>query len=72
LVKTVDATGGGRCPWKSVALALVHDVEQRLAFDEAANVLLDSPDHALAILVRAAGDAWSDDDVLARPQIFLP
>ena len=47
---------------------LVHYVDQRLAVDEALDVLFDCPDHASTIAIGAAGDMGRDDDVVEFPE----
>src|SRR5947208_1210548 len=52
----------------SVALLLVHHVDERLAVDEPFQVLADGADHARVVLVRSSGDVRSDDRVLELPE----
>src|SRR5436305_2009430 len=52
----------------SIALLLVHDTQQRLTHDEAADVLPPQPPAPIHRLRRLAADVRADDRVRLRPQ----
>ena len=58
-------------PWLRrtlISFLLVDDVHERLAFDEAFQVLFHGSDHARIILIGAAGDVGGDDHVVEFPE----
>ena len=50
-----------------VALLLVDNIDEWASIGEPLDILLDGSDHAIAILIRAAGDVRSDQRVIELP-----